>query len=240
MRWFSGGCALGLSAVIAFGGCGSDRGSDDLVMSFQGFTGDVGEQADAVGQNTADVDVCQSICVTSGAGDIIDSGSVTAEPYTVTRVGAIFVNQGKADITLESYTLSVFRDLNGNGVRDPGEPGSGVPNMTFSASTLLPGGRCVSNPQQKCAFDSECVGGCQRQETTVELLLYDFTFKDLVKDGDCPAFDLDNGTFFGGSIVPQTYNAIITFRGIDDTNTGYNITESYNSTFADLDNCEEE
>lgn len=239
MRWFNGWCALVLSAVVAFGGCGSDRGGDELTLSFQGFTGDIVEQADAVGQNTADVDVCQSICISSGAGDILDPTSVTAEPYSVTRVGAIFVNQGKADITLESYTLSVFRDLNGNGVRDPGEPGSGVPDMTFSASTLIPGGRCDDNPQEKCAFDTDCLGRCQRQETTAELLLYDFTFKDLVKDGACP-FDLDTATLTDGSIVPQTYNAVITFRGIDDANNGYNITEEYNSTFADFDNCEDQ
>jgi hypothetical protein len=233
MRWFSGGLALVLGALVAFGGCGDDRGGDELVLSFQGFTGDISEQEDAVGQNTADVDVCQDICV-SGEGEL------TGEPFTDTRVGAIFVNQGKADITLESYTLSVFQDLNANGVRDPGEPGSGVPDMTFSASTLIPGGRCTDNPQEKCAFDSECSSGsCLRQETTVELLLYDFTFKDLVKDGECP-FDLTSGGFTGGSIVSQTYDAIIKFRGVDDANNGYNITESYNSTFANFDNCEEQ
>lgn len=233
MRWLSGWCALVLSGVIALGGCGSDRGNDELVLSFQGFTGEGIEQPDAVGQNTADVDVCQNICVGTGGGM-----ELTAEPYSVTSVGAIFVNQGKADITLENYTLSVFRDLNGNGVRDEGEPGSGVPDMTYSASTLIPGGRCVSNPQQKCAFDSDCDGFCVRQETIVDLLLYDFTFKDLVKDGDCPSLDLNAGTFSGGSIVSQTYNAIITFRGIDDADNHYQITESYNSTFADFDNCE--
>jgi hypothetical protein len=235
MRWFNGWCALVLSVAVACGGCGSDRGEDDLVMSFQGFTGDIGEQSDAVGQNTADVDVCQDICLTDGGS----GGDLMAEPYTVTRVGAIFVNQGKADITLENYTISVFRDLNGNGVRDPGEPGSGVPDMTFSASTLIPGGRCDSNPQQKCALDSECLGRCQRQETTVSLLLYDFTFKDLVKDGECP-FDLDTGTFTGGSIVSQTYEAVITFRGVDDANNNYRVTRSYNSTFDNFDNCDEE
>ena len=81
--------------------------------------------------------------------------------------------------------------------------------------------------------------GDPSQETTVELLLYDFTFKDLVKDGECP-FDLTSGGFTGGSIVSQTYDAVITFRGLDDANRGYNITESYNSTFANFDNCEEE
>jgi hypothetical protein len=232
MRWLSGWCALVLGAAIAFGGCGSDRGNDELVLSFQGFTGENISQPDAVGQNTADVDVCQDICVgTSGGTDL------TAEPYSVTRVGAIFVNQGKADITLENYTLSVFHDLNGNGERDPGEPGSGVPDMTFSASTLIPGGRCVDNPQVKCAFDTDCLGRCARQETEVELLLYDLTFKDLIKDGDCP-FDLNTGTFTGGSIIPQTYDAVITFRGLDDADHHYTVTETYNSTFANFDNCE--
>lgn len=227
---FSGWCALVLSALVALGGCGSDRGEDDLVLSFQGFTA-VADQPDSVGQNTADVDVCQDICASG-------EGSLEGEPFSVTRVGASFVNQGKADITLDSYTMSVFRDLNGNGERDPGEPGSGVPDMTFSASTLIPGGRCVSDPQTKCALDNECPGGsCVRQEATVELLLYDFTFKDLVKDGECP-FDLDSGVFTGGSIVPQTYDAVITFRGTDDANGHYRITRSYNSTFANFDNCD--
>lgn len=231
MRWLSG-CTLVLGAVIALGGCGSDRGNDELILSFQGFTGDISVQADAVGQNTADVDVCQDLCVSASGGT-----DVTVEPYTVTRVGAIFVNQGKADITLENYTLSIFRDLNGNGMRDEGEPGSGVPDMTYSASTLIPGGRCVGNPQQKCAFDTDCEDACERQETTVELLLYDFTVKDLIRDGDCPSFGLD-GSFSTGSIVSQTYNAVITFRGLDDADNHYEITESYNSTFDDFDNCE--
>jgi hypothetical protein len=233
MRWLSGWCALVLSGVIALGGCGSDRGEDELILSFQGFTGEGVEQPDAVGQNTADVDVCQDICIGAGGGT-----ELTAEPYSVTRVGALFVNQGKADITLENYTMSVFRDLNGNGIRDEGEPGSGVPDMTYSASTLIPGGRCDDNPQQKCAFDADCIDGvCMRQETIVELLLYDLTFKDLVRDGDCPSFDL-NGTFTSGSIVPQTYNAILTFRALDDADNHYTITEAYNSTFDNFDNCE--
>jgi len=222
MRWLSGWSAFVLGAVLALGGCGDDRGRDDLTLSFQSFTGDIGEQADAVGQNTADVDVCQDICE-SGEGEL------EAEPFTTTRVGAIFLNQGKADITLESYTLSVFRDLNGNGVRDEGEPGSGVPDTTYSLSTLIPGGRCAEDPSQHCVDDSECLGPCTRQETTVELLLYDFTFKDLVKDGNCP-FD----------IVSQTYDAVITFRGRDDADSLYRITRAYNSTFDNFDNCEDQ
>src|SRR6185436_9680620 len=119
MRWLSGMGLLLLGMVLVLGGCGGSS-EDETILAFQGFTDENVGQSDAVGSTSADVDVCQGLC---GTFD-----NPTAEPFTQTRVGAIFVNRGKADITIDSYTVSV--------------PDSGVPDETFSVTARINGGRC--------------------------------------------------------------------------------------------------
>ncbi len=208
MRWLSGMCVV----VLAVAGCGSG-GGDDSVMQFQGFNSTDITQSDAVRQTSADVDVCLGLC----------GATLSAEPYTQTTINAVFVNSGKADIVLDRYTVSV--------------PGSGVPDVERSISARLVGGRCVNDAQQKCASDNDCqLSQCQRSESTVNLLLYDFQFKSLVVEGQCP-FDPDTGQFTGGTVISRTFDAFITFSGEDEANRRFTVETAYVSTFNDFNNC---
>ena len=159
MRWSRFMFVLVSSLLVGAAGCGSSGSTDELVLTFVGFSGENITQPDAVSGASAQVDVCQDIC--GGT-----QGSLMAEPFSETFVDALFVNQGGTDIRLDSYTVSV--------------PGSGLPDETRQASTNIPGGRCESNSQQRCALDRDCglSGLCLRQETTVELLLFDLDAED--------------------------------------------------------------
>lgn len=218
MRWFRGTLAF---ALILWGalGCGDSSSEDELVLSLQGFTGEDIEQADAVSGATANVDVCQSLCSTGTTGEI------EVEPYTETLVNAVFVNRGKADIRLESYTVEVMN--------------SGLPVIQRTISANIPGGRCATNPQEQCANDFECtVGRCLRQETAVPLLLYDLEFKTLAVDGQCP-IDVNTGEINpGASVIPRNYEVMITFRARDQVQTNRDLSAGYSSTFSNFDNCE--
>lgn len=212
MRWLSGASALVVGMLmVTVAGCGSG-GGDDLILSFQGFSGEEITQEDSVGSTSADVDVCQDPC--------LEGDTIVGEPYTQTRLNAVFVNQGKSDIILDRITVSV--------------PDSGIPDRTQSISARVIGGRCESNPEQKCAFDDECSGGsCLHQSTTVNFLLYDFLFKDLVVSGQCPTSDSP------GSVIAQTLDVKLTFSGTDETEERFTVRARYQSTFADFDNCGE-
>jgi hypothetical protein len=209
MRWLIGGRGLLLAvAVLAFG-CGSG-GDDELVLAFQGFSGENIEQADSVNPNSADVDVCAGLCIMED--------EITAEPFTQTRVDALFVNRGKADIVMDSYTVDV--------------PGSGISPETRFISTRVPGGRCSDNPQTQCAFDDECDESCIHQTTSVEVLLFDFNFKDLVVDGQCPSLEDP-----AGSVISRTRDVFITFTGFDETEERRTVSTQYVATFTNFDNC---
>jgi hypothetical protein len=219
MRWSRLMSVLVSSLLVGAVGCGSSGSTDELVLTFVGFTGEGIDQPDSVGGAAAQVDVCQDIC-TSG-------GELSAEPYSETFVNALFVNQGGTDIRLDSYTVSV--------------PGSGLPDKTRQGGANIPGGRCESNSEQRCALDADCglLGSCVRQETTVELLLFDFEQKTVAVDGQCP-FDVNTGEFTGGSVIPRNYPVFVTFEGHDvQTNDGVSISTGYSATFANLNNCPE-
>ncbi len=224
MRWLRTTYVLGLSLLIGLAGCGSDGfdtpdGDDQMILSFVRFTGEGINQADGVGGTSADVDVCLGLC--------LEGEEVKAEEFTATRVNAVFVNRGKADILLDSYSLST--------------PGTGIPDETHSISALIPGGRCAVNQEVPCALDDDCRADvCVRQETTVDFLLYDFTFKELIRgEGVCPEIDLLDLTFAPGTIIPQTFETIMTFEGSDATGDRYAISTGYVGHFDDFDNCEE-
>ncbi len=218
MRWSRFMFVLVSSLLVGAAGCGSSGSTDELVLTFVGFSGENITQPDAVSGASAQVDVCQDIC--GGT-----QGDLTAEPFSETFVDALFVNQGGTDIRLESYTVSV--------------PGSGLPDETRQASTNIPGGRCESNSQQRCALDRDCglSGLCLRQETTVELLLFDLEQKTVAVDGQCP-FDQSTGEFTGGSVIPRTYPVFVTFEGRDvQTNDRVSIDAGYSATFSNFNNC---
>lgn len=221
MRKLASVCAVVLGVLIGLPGCGSDAG-DRLVLSFERFTGAEITQADAVFDTHAEVDICGFVC--------IQQDQINAEEFTQTTVGAVFVNRGKANIVLDSYSLLV--------------PGSGIEEVTRPISALIPGGRCTNDESQSCAADDECLGGtCFHSETTVTFLLYDFDFKDRVLLGRCPSLVYDeSGLFIIGianadAVIHQELVALLTFSGVDDRNERYTVTASYPSSFDNFDAC---
>jgi len=198
--------------AVAFGAsvvaCGGSADSDSLVLRFVGFNGIGITQADSVGETSADVDVVPSLCGTE----------TTTEPeyFTQTTINAVFVNEEKANIVLDSYTvdLSAVADL---GVR------------TNTLSVTVPGRRCGNQPTQSCVTDADCQlgslpGRCQSSETPVTgLALVDLSEKFVIESN------------------PETWglasNIRITFYGHDDAAHSFTIPTSYVATFADFDNC---
>lgn len=202
MLWLAVGC----------GSAGTDaQGEDGLTMAFIGFTGENITQSDQVGDTAAQVDVCQDLCSSGSTG-----GEITVEPFTSTFVNAIFVNRGKADIVLDSYSLNV--------------EDSGVPPKERGISARLIGGRCLGvDSERQCAINSDCGPGgvCTHSETLVGLLLFDFDFKQRVRRGDCP-FDLES----------LTLDAKLTITGSDETGNRYTTAANYIATYDNFDNCD--
>lgn len=202
-----------LCFAVGCGTAGTDaQGEDGLTMAFVGFDGDNITQADQVGGIAAQVDICQDVCSSGSIG-----GELTFEDFTSTFVNALFVNRGKADIVLDSYTLFV---------KD-----SGVPLATRSISARLIGGRCLgADADRQCAIDSDCgLSVCSHTETPVGMLLYDFDFKQRVRRGECPS-----------SLESLTLDAVLTFTGSDEAGNDYTIRANYVSTFDNFDNCEDQ
>jgi hypothetical protein len=215
MRRVIKGRVLMAALLLCAMGCGSSgidgQGDDGLTMALVGFTGLGIDQADFVSDTVAQVDVCQDLCESGEGGDI------TFEPFTSTLVSAVFVNRGKADIVLDSYTVNV--------------PNSGVPSATRNVSARLPGGRCQGNdPQEQCAVDLDCgiLGSCTHSETLVSILLYDFDFKTRSLQGECP-FDIET----------LTLDTELTFSGSDEVGKRRTVRAGYVGTFANFDNCDE-
>jgi hypothetical protein len=218
MRKLTSVCAVMLGVLIGLPGCGSDAG-DRLVLSFEHFTNEGITQADSVSDTHAEVDVCQFLC-----------DDLTAEPFTQTSVGGVFINHEKADIRLESYSLLV--------------PGSGIEEITRPITAVIPGGRCDNISFQACATDLECGAGghCFHTETTVTFLLYDMDFKQRVVLGRCPSivYDEAQGGYVivdANAVIPQTLTALLTFTGVDDRNESYSVTAAYPTTFDNFNAC---
>jgi hypothetical protein len=229
MRWLRVSfCALSLTLVLGAVGCGSSGfdgagGTDDLTMSFQGFTGEGIEQEDFVGNTSADVDVCPTICSFTGFFE-----DVEFETFTSTRANAQFVNNGTADIRFDRYTVSI--------------PGSGLPSRTVQTAVIIPGGRCDDSPTRHCGFDSDCGpdGTCTHDEVAVEVLLFDFSDKVLIiGDAQCPQLALVDGlpVILPGTVIPQTYQTNVTFSGSDETGERFTVTAGLVADFFDANNC---
>ncbi len=227
MQWLSTvTCALFLASALAASGCGSagfdGQGTDQLTMSFLGFSGEGIEQQDAVGSTDADVDVCQSICFIGG--DLID---IEFEQFTQTRANAIFINNGTSDILLDRYTVSL--------------PGSGIPDRTGNVALLLPGGTCSDSPTTECGSDNQCNpdATCLHVETPVEILLFDFVTKELIRgDATCPTLDLNTGQIIPGTVLPVTYQTDVTFSGSDASGERFTVRAGLVAGFFDANNCQ--
>lgn len=229
MRWSRVSfCVLSLSFVLGAAGCGSSGysgsdGSDALTMTFIGLTGEGLEQEDFVGTTSADVDVCPTICAFTGLFEDVET-----ETFTTTRANAIFVNNGTANIRLDSYTVSI--------------PDSGLPSRTVEMSAILPGGVC-SNSTRQCGVDSDCagLGICIHDETAIEILLFDFTDKLLIKgDAECPEPVIIDGVPFitQGTVIPITLQTNITFSGSDESGERFTVTAGLAADFFDANNCD--
>jgi hypothetical protein len=226
MRWLRAMAGvLGAGLVLGAVGCGSSgfngQSDDALTLSFQGFNGDGLTQEDFVGNTSADVDVCASICSVSG-----DFLNIEFESFTSTRANAVFVNNGTADILLDSYTVSI--------------PGSDIPPRVANIAALIPGGRCVGSPTTHCGFDSDCgfADTCDHVEVPVEILLFDFTVKELIRgDKTCPTVDVIDKLIRPGTVVPQTYQTNVKFTGSDETGQDFSINTGLVADFFDANNC---
>jgi hypothetical protein len=218
---------LALSTALVLTSCGSSGfdssgGEDSLTMQFLGFSGQDIEQQDIVGNTSADVDVCQSLCNLSGL--LVD---IEFEEFTQTRANAIFMNMGASPILLDSYTVSL--------------PGSGVPPLTANVAAILPGGTCSNSPTTQCGLDSDCglLATCEHVETSVEVLLYDFVTKELVRgDRRCPSINFETGTIDPGDVIPQTYQTTVTFSGSDASGERFTVKGGLVAGFFDANNCE--
>lgn len=230
MRWSRVSfCALSLTLVLGAVGCGSSgfdgqEGTDALTMSFIQFNDDDIVQQDTVSGTAAQVDVCPTIC-DFGVDGIF--GDEVFEQFTETFANAVFVNNGTADILLDTYTVSI--------------PGSGLPPRTVSTAALLPGGRCASSPTTHCGLDNDCGFGdvCDQTLAPVTILLFDFVDKTLiVGDAVCPGVDPFTGLPTPGTVLPQTYQVNVTFSGSDETGERFTVKTGLVAGFFDANNCD--
>ena len=189
-------------------GCGSTGDEDSLVMKFVRYDSEGLDQADAVRETSADVDVSPSLCIGQG-----EEGRIEPEQFTQTAINAVFRNEQALDIQLERYT-----------VRVGGNSGLGTFEGTISAN--LQGGRCA-NIDRSCAIDDDCVrqttaGNCVHTETVVSgLLLFDFLTKASV-----------NPEVYGEGLPVE-----VRFFG-KDANQSFEVATSYVTTFDNFNNCE--
>ena len=230
MRWSRVSyCALSLTLVLGAVSCGSSGfqgqdGSDALTMSFQEFNSDGLDQQDFVGNTSADVDVCPTIC-DFGVDGIF--GDEVFEQFTQTHANAVFTNFGTADILLDTYTVSI--------------PGAAIPTRTAHTAALLPAGRCASQPTRHCGLDNDCgfADVCDQTPVPIEILLFDFVDKQLiVGDQKCPGVDPLTGLPTPGSIVPQTYQVNVVFYGSDETGERFTVNTGLRVGFFDANNCD--
>jgi len=214
-RGWRTGLGLALLAAV-WAGCGSSS-EDSTVQQFISFTGEGISQADAVGANSADVDVFQSLCI--GSGDAVP----TAEPYTQTSISAIFRNNEALDIQMQGYKTEI----------DTGYPELDQQlALNGDLSSTLIGGRC-SNVDRQCGSGADCValggglGTCEHRDTTVPgFVLFDFLGKAAVATlaREHP------------QVAGQNFPMRVTFFGRDATRS-WETSAGYNVTFGDYDNC---
>lgn len=158
MRW---AYRLMTSAMLVglVSGCGGNAG-DRLTLQFLNFEQPANSQLDTFDATSAQLDNVQDLCPDN-----------TAEPFTDASFAAVFINQGAADINLDTVTINI--------------PNSGVPQKKYLKSFIIPGGRCSSPTNAICGTDSDCTAGgtCSHSETTLTSLFLDAETKLLVSPG---------------------------------------------------------
>jgi len=227
MRWLPvTTCVLSLSGLLVLASCGSSGfdtsgGTDSLTMQFLSFDSDNIDQQDFVGNTSAEVDVCPSIC--SVGGDLVN---IEFETFTETHANANFMNMGQSPILLDKYVVSI--------------PGTGVPNQTVNTAVILPGGTCSGSSSTPCSQDFQCglSGKCEHVETPVVILLYSFVTKELARlDKRCPQLDPETNLIIPGTVTPLTLQTNVTFSGSDASGERFTVKAGLVGGFADNNNC---
>lgn len=214
--WFVVSCW----ALSVLYGCGSSGdladGDDALVFRVEGISGEGLEQADSVRPGSADVDVLQNLCVTSGGtGGGGGQTQISLEPFTQTVFSAVFRNEQKLDLRLFELIVHFSDDR------------VGIGDITQAVNATVIGGRCSNDSERACATADDCLVGTQRgvcnfTSTTVNgLLLVDFLAKDSVQP----------------RVWRQALPVRVTFRARDIMGNTYQTSAGYTVTFDNFCNC---
>ncbi|GIW40427.1 MAG: hypothetical protein KatS3mg076_1004 [Candidatus Binatia bacterium] len=205
--------AVAFCVAALLWGCGSTTDEDQLVLEFLGFEGEGIEQADRVGPGAAEVDVIPSCCSVDTATGLCTE----AELFTETAANALFTNHQKADITIDRYEVEIL----------------GASLGVFEGSgggQVVPGRRCQNDPTRPCATDADCgaavgiAGGCVASVSSVHVLLFDFSTKQLILPDVEP---------FG-----RTFPVEVRFEASDLAGGKYRIRVPFQARFDNFDNCE--
>lgn len=219
MRWFAWLVAVG-GTLVALHGCGSSGdpmdGEDALVFRVEGISGEGLNQIDSVRPGSADVDVFQNLCVTSGGtGGGGGQTQISLEPFTQAVFNAVFRNEQKLDLRLFELVVHFEDDR------------VGIGDITQAVNATVIGGRCSNASERACATADDCVVGTQRgacnfTSTTVSgLLLVDFLAKDSVQP----------------RVWRQAMPVRLTFRARDVAGNTYQTSAGYTVTFDNFCNC---
>lgn len=221
MRRLAWMLVFGWMVLGSLQGCGSAGdsvdGDDSLVFRVEGISGENITQADSVRPGSADVDVFQNLCATTGGTGGGGGGQtqITLEPFTQTTFNASFRNEQKLDLRLFEMVVH-FAD-----------PRIGVGDITQALNATVIGGRCSNANERACATADDCFVGTQRgscnfTSTVVSgLLLVDFLAKDSIDP----------------RLWRQALPVVLTFRARDLTGTTYQTTAGYTVTFDNFCNC---
>ncbi len=216
MRWLRGTAIVisGLSLMVW--GCGSDSfgGTDQGTLQLTRFASGAESQPDAVFATSAQIDVCQTLCMQQGGGG---GGQQMIEPFTSTLVSAVVVNRGKSDVTVDSIHVTY--------------PNSGLVdlNTAVAGGFAIPGGRCSNNPAQSCAANFECLGApCVNSETEIPFTMLSLDRKALIAGDSCDA-----------GFEPAIITSFVTVRGRDADGERFAVSGGMNLEVANFDNCQQ-
>ncbi|GIW44155.1 MAG: hypothetical protein KatS3mg077_1437 [Candidatus Binatia bacterium] len=221
MRWLASVC-FALYAGVSLFGCGSSGdavdGDDSLVFRVVGFSSEGITQADFVRPNSADVDVVQNFCVSTGGGGGGGGGQaqISLEPFTQTATNVVLRNDQKLDLRVFQVRIR-FDDTR-----------TGLGDITENVNGTVIGGRCSNASQRACASADDCLvgtvrGTCNFTDTTVSgVLLLDFLAKAAVQP----------------RVYGEAQPVTLTFFARDTAGNVYRATAGYTITFDNFCNCE--
>ena len=159
-------------AIAGCGGSGFDTtgGTDNLTMQFLGFTGEGIMQEDYVGNTSADVDICASICAIGG--DLVGH-----------RVRVVHADARERDLHEHGHLADPARQVHR---ADPRQRHPG--RRPWSPRRCCPAARAATRRRGSAAATATAAARHLRaRRDPVEILLYSFVTKELVRgDKRCP------------------------------------------------------